>query len=445
LAPPGGNLRITGIYNAGAAGSSTTAERGENEPGDGSQPAPSRTSFPYPSTINALKEAQPLRAVHIIAGLDPAHGGPSYSVPRLCEALAAAGAETALFSLVSGCGEGRDRAPNGVEERRFPWDFARVPILRDFHWSCAFSRALGERAAAADVIHDHGLWLMPNVQAGWAARRAAKPLVVSPRGMLAASALAFSRSKKRAFWSLFQGPAFRHAASFHATSEQEYEEIRAFGLAQPVAVIGNGIDLPELVAMNGPSRDRVVLSLGRIHPKKGLDRLLRAWARVESLYPEWRLRIIGPSEGGHEEELQGLARALGLRRASIEGPVYGEGKLAAHRAAELFVLPTANENFGLALAEALANAMPAISTKGAPWSGLEREGCGWWIDPEIEAMATALTRAMALPRESLKAMGAKGRAWMARDFSWDRVARDVLDLYRWLSGETDAPETVRFL
>src|SRR5207302_10654584 len=123
-------------------------------------------------------------------------------------------------------------------------DSARVPVLRGLRRSSGLSKALERAAPATDVIHNHGLWLMPNVAAGWAAARARRPLVVSPRGMLAPAALAFSALKKRAFWRLLQGPAVRQAACLHATSEQEYQEIRAFGLANPVAIIPNGIDLP---------------------------------------------------------------------------------------------------------------------------------------------------------------------------------------------------------
>ncbi len=305
--------------------------------------------------------------------------------------------------------------------------------------------ALRREAADAEIIHDHGLWLMPNVEAGRAAWAARRPLVVSPRGMLASAALAFSPLKKRAFWMLLQGRAFAHAACFHATSEQEYTEIRTFGLSVPVAIIPNGIDVIGIAdPAVGAAAYRTALSLGRIHPKKGLDRLLHAWARVEALHPAWRLRIVGPGEQGHDRELRALADALGLSRVSIEGPLYGDHKTEAYYRADLFVLPTLNENFGLTVAEALAAGTPVIATKGAPWSGLEDEGCGWWIDHGVEPLAAALSRAMEMPREALKAMGARGRAWMARDFSWDRVARDMLDMYRWLALGAAPPATVRF-
>jgi len=264
--------------------------------------------------------------------------------------------------------------------------------------------------------------------------------------MLSPAALEFSTRRKRVLWQLVQGPVIRRAACLHATSEEEYQEIREFGLSNPVAIIPNGIELPE--AETQPVRTveagRVVLSLGRIHPKKGLDRLVRSWARVEGGHPGWRLRIVGPDERNHAEELRALIRQEGLSRVSIEPPIYGKEKRDAYLEADLFVLPTLNENFAVTVAESLAAGTPVISTKGAPWSGLNGMGCGWWIDHGVEPLAAALANAMAMSRESLKAMGTKGRSWMRQDFSWEGVARDMLAVYSWLSREAKPPATVRF-
>jgi glycosyltransferase involved in cell wall biosynthesis len=387
-----------------------------------------------------------VHAIHVIAGLHPAHGGPSYTVPRLCAALADAGAEIAMLSVTT-LDVGSSNAPsNCYRDRRFPWDYARVPVLGQLRYSSGLARGLRQAASGAQVIHNHGLWLMPNVQAGRIAAKAGKPLVVAPRGMLGPAALEFSRRKKLVFWHLLQGPVVRHSACIHATSEQEYQEIRAFGLKNPVAVIPNGIDLPVplLNQFASDHRERTVLSLGRIHPKKGLDRLVRAWARLEVEYPGWRLRIIGPSELGYDRLLRELAATLSVQRLSIEEPVYGDCKLDVMRTADIFVLPTLNENFGITVAEALAAGTPVIATKGSPWSGLETEGCGWWIDHGVEPLAAALRRSMSLPRTALKAMGGKGQAWVAREFSWCRVARDMLDVYNWLLRRAPAPASVRF-
>jgi glycosyltransferase involved in cell wall biosynthesis len=379
--------------------------------------------------------------VHVIAGLDPAHGGPSYTVPRLCQALAMAGAEARLLSVAGadGCDIDNDRV------RCFPRDWTRIPVVCDLRCSSSLARALHELAPKADVIHDHGLWLMPNVDAGRAALLARKPFIVAPRGMLAPAALAFSRLKKQIVWALLQGDVVRRAACIHATSDQEHDEIREFGLKNPVAIVPNGIDLPEprALSISGTAAGRVVLSLGRIHPKKGLGCLVRAWARLEAAHPDWRLRIVGSDELGHAGELVALAAELKARHVSVEKSVAGNAKIAAYRQADLFVLPTLNENFAITVAEALAAGTPVIATKGAPWRALQSEGCGWWIDHGVEPLAAALADAMIMTREALQAMGAKGRAWMARDFSWDRVARDMLDVYRWLALRGEPPATVR--
>jgi glycosyltransferase involved in cell wall biosynthesis len=382
--------------------------------------------------------------VHVIAGLGDADGGPAYTVPRLCKALSQVGVRTTLLSVAAEGESARDTRDAGYHDRRFARQHGRVPIARDLRLSSGLCRALSDQAIEADVLHNHGLWLMPNVHAGRVAARTNTPLVIAPRGMLSTPALAFSRKKKAAFWWALQGPAIRHAACFHATSYQEYEDIRAFGVAKPVALIPNGIDLFEQQRkrVGTIEADRVMLSLGRIHPKKGLDRLVRAWAKVEAAFPEWRLKIVGPAELGHDVELRALAEELKLNRISIELPVYGENKRAVFEGADVFVLSSLNENFAMTVAESLAAGTPVISTKGAPWRGLEIERCGWWIEPGVESLAAALARAMALPREELAEMGARGRAWMARDFGWETAAEKTRAVYLWLAGRSPRPEHV---
>jgi glycosyltransferase involved in cell wall biosynthesis len=263
--------------------------------------------------------------------------------------------------------------------------------------------------------------------------------------MLGGAALRISAWRKRLFWWLWQRPGLEAADCLHATALSEYQEIRAVGLRGPVAVIPNGVDLPDLtMAPRRQGGDSIVLSLGRIHPKKALDRLVRAWAYIEPAFPSWRLRIVGPAEVGHDRQLLALARSLGLQRLNVEGPIYdAEAKLRAYRDADLFVLPTHNENFAMTVAEALAAEVPVISTKGAPWSGLETERSGWWIDHGIEPLAAALRHAMMIGSAERRAMGVRGRIWMERDFSWEQVAAAMRQVYRWLLEGGEPPPTVR--
>lgn len=382
-----------------------------------------------------------LRAIHIVAGLDPRHGGPSYSVPRLCDALRAYGTDVRILTV------GQANAPMESPITSYPQDFADIPILRSLRLSSGLAKAARIAARTHDVVHVHGLWLMPNVYAGRAATSARRPLVVSPRGMLGPAALAFSARKKRLFWRFLQRQAYARAAVWHATCAAEAEEIRAFGIRAPIAIIPNGIDIPDRPERSLPrqSSTRTLLFLGRLHPKKGLPDLIEAWSHLTSERPDWILRIVGPDERGHREELEKLVQQGGIPRVVFDGPVYGTEKEQVLQEADLFVLPTQNENFGLAVAEALAAGVPAIVSRGAPWPGLETERCGWWVECGAESLLSALREATALPDGERCTMGLRGHAWMAQEFSWDCIARQMLDVYAWLKGHSDSPAQVQFV
>lgn len=356
---------------------------------------------------------------------------------RLAEAMAAKGVRSEII-----CTSAKDMAPLAeVPVRAYPHELAKIPVAAKLYRSRAMATAIRHAAADGSLLHSHGLWTLPNVYAASAARYHAAPHIISPRGMLGAAALQFSRAAKRIVWSLTQRRALLEAACIHATSPAERDDIRAVGINRPVAIIPNGIDVPAWAAVSmdkqrrNPSQ-RTLLHLGRLHPKKGIDRLLQAWASVELRSPDWSLQIVGPSEAGHGEALTAQSAALGLRRVEFRGPLFGAEKEASYRNADLFVLPTLDENFGMVVAEALANGTPVICTKGAPWAALNTERCGWWVEHGVAPMEAMLEAAMNMPRLELDQMGARGHRWMEKEFSWERVADDMETVYRWcLSGE----------
>ncbi len=381
---------------------------------------------------------------HIIAGLSPASGGPSYSVPALAEALAGQGNLVSIYALQDQCST-RLPIEDTVPVHRF--ERSKLPWMAMMQGSAGLSQAVDAAVNQGDVIHNHGLWLLPNLYAAWHLQK--KPespskLIHAPRGMLGDAARKISSWKKEPIWWLWQKRALQSAHCLHATAESEYAEMRAAGLTNPVAIIPNGIHLPPLVTRPAtPQRQKVVLSLGRIHPKKGLDRLIRAWARIEDRYPDWCLRLVGNAEIGHDAELAALASQLNLKRVEILPAVYGDAKWQMFHETDLFVLPTLNENFGITVAEALACEIPVISTKGAPWQGLEVERCGWWIDHGPDAIADALTVAMGLDPDARAEMGKRGRAWMMRDFAWPAIGAEMAGVYDWLCHGGNPPPCVR--
>lgn len=375
----------------------------------------------------------PMHLVHVVPHIDDEASGPSYSVPRLCQALAQRGHDVRLLCLAAA------RGWDGVTiELHRQW-----PLLARFAISSSLARALRRHATSADVIHNHSLWSMANVAAGWAVPGSRAKLVTSPRGTLSSWALAHSRRVKQVLWPL-QRRVLSRADLIHATSDAEYQEIRALGFKAPVAIVANGVDVPDShVRVDVPYARRTLLFLSRIHPKKGIDRLLRVWSQLQSAHPDWSLVIAGRGDAVHEQQTRDLAQQLGVQRVAFPGALYGDDKVAAYLAADLFVLPTHSENFGMVVAEALAHGCPALVSRGAPWAGLDTEGCGWWIDNDDAALAAALDTAMCLPSDTRAAMGERGRQWMRRDYSWEAVAQRMDLAYRWLLDGGTPPAWIR--
>jgi glycosyltransferase involved in cell wall biosynthesis len=394
-------------------------------------PAPD-TPGPDVSTLEALS------IVHVIASIEAAAAGPSYSVSRLAQSLAAV-SNSDRVTLMS-LGVAGMQHDHGLVHRRFAQDRQLVPGWHRLYGSRAMKQALLDAAQATDIFHGHGLWLMPNIYPATAARAGNAALILSPRGMLAPSALVFSRRIKQAMWTLLQGRAARTARAFHATSEQEYRDIRAYGLTQPVAIIPIGIDLPPPSVLQ-IDKEQEILFLGRLHPIKGLDDLIAAWRRLAPAHPQWRLRIAGPGDASYVAEIKSLARDIpGI---TVDGPLYGPAKTQALARASLFVLPSHGENFAVAVAEALAHGTPVISTKGTPWSGLVDNGCGWWVERGADGITAGLMAALAHSATDLAVMGRAGRQWMERDFGWERIARETRSVYVWLKQGGPPPACVR--
>jgi len=300
------------------------------------------------------------------------------------------------------------------------------------------------RAARPELIHNHGLWMPLNHWAVSMGRRSGIPVVIQPHGMLEPWALNHKAWKKKLAMGLFQWRDLTSASVLVATSNVEYENIRKQGLRQPVAVIPNGVDLnvgamPTTLAR--ADRQRVVLFLSRVHPVKGLLNLVRAWAQLAPV--GWRLRIAGPDDVGHLGDVLALVRQLGVQ-GSVDyvGAVDGAAKADLYNAADVFVLPTFTENFGLVVAEALAHGLPVITTRGAPWADLETFGCGWWVDIGVDPLVHALREAMALSDEERRAMGARGRDYVRR-YDWDNIAKQTIEVYSWILGQGPQPDIVR--
>jgi glycosyltransferase involved in cell wall biosynthesis len=347
----------------------------------------------------------------------PSYGGPAYSVARLAIALADAGARVGLWA-----------ADQSVRNTSL------LPLRDDIRYMVGkASDALAE-FGPADVLHDNGIWLPHNHQLAVLAGQRHIPRVVSTRGMLEPWAFRHKRVKKWLAWQLFQRRDLERTHMLHTTAAQEARHLESFGLSVPVCTIPNGVDLPDVEPGKAAARQacaaeqRTALFLGRIYPVKGLPMLIEAWGQIRPR--NWRLQIAGPDEAGHRAKVERAVSVAGLNgTVSFAGPIEGKAKSNAYLNADLFILPSYSESFGMAVAEALAHGLPVLTTKGAPWPCLAERGCGWSVDPTVEGIARGLRQAVAQNPATLRAMGVKGRAWVAAAFAWDSVANSFLGVY----------------
>jgi glycosyltransferase involved in cell wall biosynthesis len=232
------------------------------------------------------------------------------------------------------------------------------------------------------------------------------------------------------------------------------QTFRQFGLRAPVAVMPNAVSPSWLSARGDRSGfrrrhgidegTRVMLFFSRIHPIKGLPMLLAALARHRNQLRDWRLLIAGRDEAGHRVEVERLAVQLGVGGSvSFLGPLFERNKRDAFAGADVFVLPTHTENFGIVIAEALGCSLPVITTQSAPWRELDEHRCGWWVAPDSASIGAALIDAASRPLDELRAMGARGHALVASRYVWPLIAERTIGLYRWLLGQAERPAFVR--
>jgi poly(glycerol-phosphate) alpha-glucosyltransferase len=323
----------------------------------------------------------------------------------------------------------------------------------------------------ADLLYAATLWKYPSWAALQWAERTGKPMMAAPHGSLDAWALSNAAWKKKIAASLFKNRQLHKATCLRALCQSEAEAIRAYGLTQPIAVIPNGVDLPDFTESSDEGRvstPRTLLFLGRIHPKKGLVNLIRAFAqsrksRVEGREP-WQLVIAGWDQGGHEMELMKLCKELGLSfshkmhknhkggdqaldpcRSTLDsevifhGPAFGEEKKALLLYADAFVLPSFSEGLPMSVLEAWSYRLPVVMTPECNLSEGFATNAAIPIETAVESIAEGLETLFSMSESDLHAMGAKGRALVEERFTWQTIAAQMREVYDWMLGGGTPP------
>jgi glycosyltransferase involved in cell wall biosynthesis len=418
-----------------------------------------------------------IKSAHLTASISRKAGGLFDAVSRLAQSQHRQDMDVKVFGLQDEFADSDLKAWNPVPVAAFKPAWPNL-IGR----SPQFLEALNE--FAPDISHTHGLWLYPGIAAKNYSRKNNRPYLVSPHGMLDPWAMKNSRWKKQIAWHLFEREHLRGARCLRALCVSEADSIRQLQLKNDIAVIPNGIDLPEtedaetlkteklkfgkqkVESGNSPWKNfvepgrKALLYLGRIHPKKGLFNLLKAWAESQkpearSQKPEeWVLAVAGWDQGGHETELKRLCAELQIRFADIRvekaesrkqkadfppsviflGSQFNEAKAACYRHCDAFVLPSFSEGLPMVVLEAWANSKPVIMTPECNLPEGFQAGAALKVEATEISLAAGLNELQRMTDTERMAMGSRGHDLVMERFTWSRVAQQLQSVQKWILG-----------
>lgn len=382
--------------------------------------------------------------LNITAHLDHSYGGLTTSLPHFCAALESTGRYQSPLGAF--CLPDEETIPPGADSSEsivFP--SGRLRWMTDSR----LRRSLSGRIERASAVHIHGLWQEHGAVASQLAQVLGKPYIFSAHGMLEPWALRSKRWKKKVYWSLLEKRNLEGARCLRALTRSEAEHYRDAGLRQPIVIIPNGVEVPAEICPE-PFYDRypqlrgrrLLLFLGRIHPKKGLALLCQSWASICRDYPDAQLILAGPDSEGTKVLLEAQISALGIEsRVTFAGMLRGNEKWAALRAATVFLLPSYSEGFSIAVLEAMGAGIPVIVSRQCYFPEVETSGSGWVIEVEATSLSRALRECLALSASELAMLGTNGRRLVKSRFQWDVVGRQTADVIDWILGGSEPCST----
>lgn len=384
-----------------------------------------------------------LRILHVIRGLANSSGTTHIVIP-LAEAQADLGCEVTVWHVEKPGEESLIPDPAKVSSRCFPMTVnVNNPGL-----SRTFAAAMSSQVKQFDIVHVHAIWNFPTWWAMRCARRAGVPYVVAPQGSLDPWALAQNRWGKKLYGALTELPLLRHATRLQALSEKEQAQFAATGIHAPAVVIPNGIDPnvfevefePLSKVLGLPEGQQTLLFLSRVHPKKGLDLLLRAFAEVRSRH-EVTLVIAGSDAGsGYLNEMRRLAIELDIAdQCRFIGEVRGAVKIRTLLGADAYALVSRSEGLPVAALEALAAGLPSVLSTECNLPEVATQVAGWVIPPNVESAVEALDALFSDDQEA-RTRAARGKRLVGDRFTWQQVARQTIDLYQAMLDEGQRPE-----
>jgi glycosyltransferase involved in cell wall biosynthesis len=289
-----------------------------------------------------------------------------------------------------------------------------------------------------DIVHTNNRFAPLILATEWICRLFRKPFVATPHGMLEPWALSYKAYKKKWYYKLFEYPMLSQAKAIHVLTGSEAQQLQSLGLSGTV-VIPNGIDPLEFTQMPESNLfyeqfpetrgKKIILFLGRIDPKKGLNLLVPAFAKVHQCYPDLQLVVVGPDSIGFLKTVQSDLMDAGCSESiTFTGMLTGQQKLAALAAAQVFVAPSYSEGFSMSVLEGMAAGLPCILTTGCNFPEAGAAGAAYVVDINEDAITQALQDCLQNPLQA-KEMGDRARDFIFKHYTWSIVAQQLKQVY----------------
>jgi glycosyltransferase involved in cell wall biosynthesis len=292
------------------------------------------------------------------------------------------------------------------------------------------------------LFHANGIWEYIELITAKIARKKKIPYIITPQGMLYPQALAVSKLKKQVFLKLFLMNDLNKAACVHATCMEEMQHLRNLGVKSSIAVVPNPINIPANSQFSILNSQLKIGYLGRVHPRKNIERLLYVWDKLNLNKSDAELIIIGDGDKIYMDFLRAEQIRLNLNNVVFTGFLTGEAKENTLNSLSYLVVPSDFENFGMIIPEALIKGIPVIASKGTPWEELNTHRCGWWVENDVETLSETLQKAIETPEKERIEMGKRGQELVKNNYSVEVIAKKMIRLYDWILNSGEKPEFV---
>ena len=371
-------------------------------------------------------------------------GGLFYTITSCTKSLLDKGIDVSVISC-----NGKYSPQDKLEYGNVPllvYNRSKLPILNTLGYSTDINHIIDIQKP--QIIHQQGIWMYHSYAAlRYRNRHPGTILIIEPHGMLDPWAIHNSGWKKKIVGYLFEYKNLRNADCIHALCQSEYESIRSFGLKNPVAIIPNGVNLPKDLKFNRSQNRKILLYIGRIHPKKGIKELILGIVMIKKFNPfllkSWDIHIAGWDQNGYINELKRLVEINHLvDNIKFVGPLYGEAKERALNQANAFILPSFSEGLPMSVLEAWAHKLPVVMTDYCNLSEGFDSDAAFRISPNPKSIFNTLQDVFSADNAKLEDIGNNGYNLVKQNFTWDRVATQTIELYKYLLNGGEKPKFI---